>query len=518
MQNGGRGKTICDFERDAAPSLGPDAASLWEPLTQGDLKDTQTLIERTLGLTRETFRASAMLAQGDGGSFCEAQPRDRKRILADALGLSLWDECKNLAGKDRRDRETQCEALAGRVQLLDEQLAGTDTLAEDVRALTVVVLDAEAVAAARNDRVTAARDEHEQLAALAQAAAAARATLNTAKAEHASLERERAAAGQAAEQARELEQSLPHLQARATELDTLQAEREELTAARHEQQLREQQRAALTLELEQVTSSRQRSSDAADETAKKHRQILDRIQTLQDTASPDVRCDRCQQHLPDEAKALAVASNQREADDLAAQHQRHTRDHVELGERVEKVRAQLAEIEPSLPDDGRYNAVVARCSELARAREDLAAAAERIAGLTAAATLRDTFADELAAAERNVADATRALVDAPDEQAVTDARRRLAEAEAAKTVAAQRAETAKVDLATARARLQIIEKARGERDQALAERDRLQGDLDELMLLERAFGRDGVPTWILETSAIPALEVEADRLLGLSPP
>ena len=56
---------------------------------------TQALIESTLGLSRTTFRASTFLAQGDGAAFSEASPRDRKAVLAEILGLSVWDRMLN---------------------------------------------------------------------------------------------------------------------------------------------------------------------------------------------------------------------------------------------------------------------------------------------------------------------------------------------------------------------------------------------------------------------------------------
>jgi energy-coupling factor transporter ATP-binding protein EcfA2 len=83
----GRGKTTLDFEQFEGEPTNGDGEHVEElggfvPLTRGSAKETQELIEQTLGLNRETFRASAFLAQGDGAAFTDAAPRDRKRILA----------------------------------------------------------------------------------------------------------------------------------------------------------------------------------------------------------------------------------------------------------------------------------------------------------------------------------------------------------------------------------------------------------------------------------------------------
>jgi DNA repair exonuclease SbcCD ATPase subunit len=69
-----------------------------------------------------------------------------------------------------------------------------------------------------------------------------------------------------------------------------------------------------------------------------------------------------------------------------------------------------------------------------------------------------------------------------------------------------------------RARLEeriAVAKAAAEQIQAIAgERATLQADLDLVAALERAFSPDGVPALIVENSAIPYLEVEAQKRLG----
>src|SRR5574341_1417799 len=75
----------------------------WEPLTRESSRETQAAIEQLLGLTRQTFRASAFLAQGQGAAFTEAEPRERKALLAEVLGLDLWDRLLERARADARD-------------------------------------------------------------------------------------------------------------------------------------------------------------------------------------------------------------------------------------------------------------------------------------------------------------------------------------------------------------------------------------------------------------------------------
>jgi exonuclease SbcC len=104
-------------------------------LTRETAAATQEAICATLGLSRQTFRASAFLAQGDGAAFTDAQPRDRKRILCEVLGLDIWDRLLERARADRRTVEDETQQLAG--------------------ALAVAERDLELKSVAERDRVTA---------------------------------------------------------------------------------------------------------------------------------------------------------------------------------------------------------------------------------------------------------------------------------------------------------------------------------------------------------------------------
>jgi exonuclease SbcC len=64
-------------------------------------------------------------------------------------------------------------------------------------------------------------------------------------------------------------------------------------------------------------------------------------------------------------------------------------------------------------------------------------------------------------------------------------------------------------------RLARLDKLAADSVTARTRRDSLHAELDLLANLERAYGRDGIPALILETSAIPQLEIEASRYLTI---
>ncbi len=79
---------------------GSTALELWSNshnLTEGTIKATQEKIINSLHLTFETFTNSSYLRQGHADEFTTKGPTDRKRILADILGLAHYDQLEEKA-------------------------------------------------------------------------------------------------------------------------------------------------------------------------------------------------------------------------------------------------------------------------------------------------------------------------------------------------------------------------------------------------------------------------------------
>ena len=119
-----KGKSTLDLERlDLADLHGvPDAPSqTWAALTQGNAAVSQELIEQIIGLSRSTFLASCYLAQRESDTFTGAQPRDRKRILSDALALDQWQTDCDKVGADRLAFERQVTEISSKAGALAER-------------------------------------------------------------------------------------------------------------------------------------------------------------------------------------------------------------------------------------------------------------------------------------------------------------------------------------------------------------------------------------------------------------
>lgn len=81
-------------------------------LTDKTIKDTQEKIERTIGITYESFTNSTFLRQGQSNEFSKKSPKERKEILAQILQLQRFEHQKKIAlmhaRKLQQDYTSQC--------------------------------------------------------------------------------------------------------------------------------------------------------------------------------------------------------------------------------------------------------------------------------------------------------------------------------------------------------------------------------------------------------------------------
>ncbi len=95
------------------------SGEVWKPLTGVGVRETQQRIVEAVRLDYETFRNSAFLMQGRADEFTVKAPGERKKVLAEILGLSAYDvyEAKS------RDERRRWEAEVRRLDVLLEQYA-----------------------------------------------------------------------------------------------------------------------------------------------------------------------------------------------------------------------------------------------------------------------------------------------------------------------------------------------------------------------------------------------------------
>jgi exonuclease SbcC len=456
--------------------VGLTADATWEPLTLESAKETQALIERTIGLSRETFRASAFLAQGDGAAFTEASPRDRKRILAEVLQLGRYDRLLDRAKAERKQLEEGLQRLAGRFEAAERTVEGKAVLFVDRKINAGAIEDVLAkVTAAEHEQAEAAKDveaartaEHERRAAEALTREARTRLERLLDDEVAALDAQ-AQLGPLADKITDLERQaarLPDVERR------LEENRTRLLAWQEQSDLYRRMESERTRLLAESETALRRAAEIA-------------------RGIGTERCAVCEQILGTEAAEKSIATyvkrSETALDGIGALHE-------------------VSDPGPR-PDEATEDP-----EPLRRAAVEAAGLRERLDGLRQRANaIPDRTEIEALKADLSARQATLAAMP-PTDLAAAEARAHAA------TDALTRIRGIQEQLGYERARLdERLDRIR-QAEQTLAqgrqERDQLHERLDVAAVLERAFSPNGIPMLIVEATAVPYLEAEATRILA----
>ncbi len=99
------------------------ASSPLHNLTEGTIKATQQKIIDVLHLSYETFANSSYIRQGHAEEFTTKGPTDRKRILADILGLDHYDKLEEKAKDKAKEDETKLQLMEYRLIEIEAELS-----------------------------------------------------------------------------------------------------------------------------------------------------------------------------------------------------------------------------------------------------------------------------------------------------------------------------------------------------------------------------------------------------------
>jgi exonuclease SbcC len=96
---------------------------VFKPISGNSLQETQHKIIGLLNLDYETFKNSAFLRQGHADEFSIKHPGERKKILANILGLSHYDDLEQRAKDLANDKEIEADKLESAIAEIKLQLA-----------------------------------------------------------------------------------------------------------------------------------------------------------------------------------------------------------------------------------------------------------------------------------------------------------------------------------------------------------------------------------------------------------
>ncbi len=110
----GQGQSSLEFQ--AATGNG------FRPITGNSIRETEQKIRDTLQMDYETFVNSAFLRQGHADEFTRQPPVKRKEVLANILGLALYDDLENQARELARRQETEKALAANAIRDIRNEL------------------------------------------------------------------------------------------------------------------------------------------------------------------------------------------------------------------------------------------------------------------------------------------------------------------------------------------------------------------------------------------------------------
>ena len=92
-------------------------------LTGNTIRETERKIVEILRMDYQTFINSALLLQGRANEFSMKKPGERKEVLANILGLSLYDKIEKLAKDYSKEREILQQRLSSDIARIEQELS-----------------------------------------------------------------------------------------------------------------------------------------------------------------------------------------------------------------------------------------------------------------------------------------------------------------------------------------------------------------------------------------------------------
>jgi exonuclease SbcC len=129
------GQSLLDFQVAAGDSF--------RSISGNSIRETEHKIVDTLRMGYDTFINSAYLVQGRADEFTKNDPRRRKQVLADILGLSHYDEIEKRAREHAREKEREGRDLEIVMAQMDRDIAEKGTYEAELRSVSESVAQQE---------------------------------------------------------------------------------------------------------------------------------------------------------------------------------------------------------------------------------------------------------------------------------------------------------------------------------------------------------------------------------------
>ncbi len=139
------------------------AANRYQAISGNTIRETEAKIVQLLHMTYDTFINSVFILQGRADEFTTRRPGERKRILAEILGLSVFDELEARARSHRNALDQSIQALNLRLQELQQDVARQNELAAAVATHQKALAQVQAELQTAQTRLEQLQHQHQDL-------------------------------------------------------------------------------------------------------------------------------------------------------------------------------------------------------------------------------------------------------------------------------------------------------------------------------------------------------------------
>ena len=154
-RRGGSGQTILEFQIAAEDGF--------RSITGNSITQTQQKITETLHMDYPTFTNSALLLQGRADEFTIKRPVERKEVLANILGLSVYDELEEQAKSLAKQQETEKALAESAIQDISDELAQKPTYEAELEQAQTELSHIEKAMNEQESRLNTLKQERESL-------------------------------------------------------------------------------------------------------------------------------------------------------------------------------------------------------------------------------------------------------------------------------------------------------------------------------------------------------------------
>ena len=96
------------------------------------IRDTEAIIIDLVKMDYETFISTSYLMQGDANHFTKSKPTERKKILADVLELTYYDQLEILAKTKSRDLKAKINSNKAIIAIRNQDISIKESTLKDI--------------------------------------------------------------------------------------------------------------------------------------------------------------------------------------------------------------------------------------------------------------------------------------------------------------------------------------------------------------------------------------------------